>query len=236
MKRRASIVLGLATERDLSALRQWRSLPDWPQMAGSAFSDRQNFRSVLNNHKEIIMIAKTLAEAPIGLAHFSASGLSPGTAQYSAAIPLATERSIGRGRDLLLLTMGAAFFVFRYHEIFSLIDAGKNWLISKCLASGFCEEPDFRFLGLNALREPGMKILRTTAATWARRWSQEFADKARQDPWLKQNVAWADLASPSRLLTSPRTITALGSPAPSDLAAEHRDTDQRFRPPRKVLF
>src|ERR1041385_7945137 len=96
--RTVSFSLGLPTARDWHVLNQWRALAEWPA-SESAVKNRSTPFS-----KEVVIIAKDRLAKPIGLAHLSGTGLPDGVAQYSVAIPLQSQRSLGRGRDLLLLT------------------------------------------------------------------------------------------------------------------------------------
>src|SRR6185369_9320329 len=178
--------------------------------------------------KEAVIIAKDRLAKPIGLAHLSATGLPDGVAQYGVAIPLESQRSFGRGRDLLLLTIGAAFFVFRYHEIFSIISSHKRWLLKMCLSGGFSEERNFGFIGVEATPDIEVKVVRTTGIRWTAIWGDEFWHKAEQDQWLTRSIL-------SREVTSDRQTPKTSSN--SELCQTGSQViSQQHIPPRKVLL
>lgn len=219
--RKLSFSLGLPTAADWHVIDQWRALPEWPA-SESAVKNRSAPFS-----KETVIVATDRLAQPIGLAHLSATGLPDGVAQYSVAIPLESQR-FGRGRDLLLLTIGAAFFVFRYHEIFSIISSDKPWLLKKCRSAGFSEEQNFGFIGVEATPDIGVKVVRTTPFLWTARWGDEFWNKAEQDQWLMRSIISREVHSDRQ---TPKTCS---NSEPCQIGSQA--FDQQHIPPRKVLL
>jgi hypothetical protein len=222
LTRKVSFSLGLPTGGDWQVLDQWRALPEWPASESAVKNTIAPFS------KEAVIIAKDRLAKPIGLAHLSATGLPDGVAQYGVAIPLESQRSYGRGRDLLLLTIGAAFFVFRYYEIFSIISSDKLWLLKMCLSGGFSEERNFRFIGVEATPDNGVQVVRTTPSRWMAIWGDEFWSKAEQDQWLMRSIISREV-TPDRQTPKASSNSELCQTGSQPFSQQHI-------PPRKVLL
>lgn len=184
-------------ESDLPYAQGWKRFSEWPKEADSGFSSLTDYRSIADASsagKEILLIAEKPENIPIGIAHFSVTGLPKGIAQYSIAMPDPNERSIGRGKEFLLLSLGAAFYIYRFRDVFSLISPAKGWLVAMCLKGGCIEEPDFSFLGISS-KPAQERILRLGSAEWTALWGHELLHSASRSPWLRRKLDWRLLAA-----------------------------------------
>jgi hypothetical protein len=195
MRNIPNILVRPLEKKDLSLLKRWRHSSEWPQKARSILNDYElkQCMFVSGSEQDIILIAEPSGKEPIGLAHLSVSGLPTGIAQYSLAIPEPKQRLFGRSYDLFLLSVGAAFFVYKLKQMFCMISSDRDWLVSTTLKSGFSKKNNFLFLGCKTPVESNVRILTITPNEWAPIWGTKFILKARNVPWLNANLDWKEL-------------------------------------------
>lgn len=209
MSHKPTVLIRPLEQKDICLLSQWKRLPGWPKNSISIFEDTSKSKgnNIASNNKDVILIAETPDKKPVGLAHLSVMNLPPSMAQYSLAIPDPQKRVGKRGQDLFVLSIGAAFFVYGFRQIFSLVDSDKRETIESCLWGGFRKEKDFSFLGINSSTSSGVIILRTTPIMWMPIWEAKIVSLGLQVPWFKENASWDDLLNMCRTVYQSDEIT-----------------------------
>lgn len=189
--RKPSLIIRPFESKDVDILRKWREYYEWPRGLHSVVSviddnPEDLFTGAKVQCENIILVAESATFEPIGITHLSTYGFASATAQYSVAIPNPDNRSFGRSRDLLLLSIGSAFYVYGFSRIVSLVDKHNQKLIRMCLKGGFYVETETQ--GIH-----NRQVLTTTSKRWMPIWGAELAQKGEHVPWFKQNAAWADI-------------------------------------------
>lgn len=193
MFREPSILLRPFEPDDAYTIQQWRECCEWPRASHSTFSVvQQNAQNACLDKKvhseDIILVAESASSKPIGLAHLSKCEPSSGSAQYSVAIPDPRERTFGRARDLLLLSIGSAFYIYGFSHIVSLVDRHNLKLVRACLKGGFQ-------IAAEARVPASQQVLIATPESWMPIWGPELAYKGERMPWFDQNAAWTKIRS-----------------------------------------
>ncbi|MBW8034769.1 MAG: hypothetical protein FVQ79_03720 [Planctomycetes bacterium] len=194
MFQKSSVYIRPFESRDLRILKEWRKLDDWPKDAQSTMEKNSEGLPFCRGEQieNVILIAELPGREAIGIAHLTAHDRFNSNVQYSVAIPDPCQRTCRRAKDLLLLSIGAAFYVYGHLRVICLVNSGNRKLIEMCLKGGFREDTVHESGALSdaVLRR---KVLSATSSTWMAIWGAELAQKGRQVPWFNLNAAWSEI-------------------------------------------
>lgn len=188
MFRRTTLTIRPFELIDAPTLRYWQTMPDWPSNALGRLL--REGKAANTSPRTTALIAENTCHEPIGIAQLTPTYQSSFTAQFSAAIPDPSTRTIGRGRDLLVLSLGAAFLVYRFTSIIVLIDSDRDWLHQMCRKGGFvdCQRRAIRD-ETNANTSRSIAALQLSQSDYLRAWGSEFFAKRDEVPWLMANCS-----------------------------------------------
>lgn len=235
MFRKSSVTIRPLEYNDLRILKDWQKYPSWPNGIDS-IAEKDPTSLLLDhtaNPKNIILIAESNFCEPIGMVHLSTYASPLKHAQYSIIIPEPCNRTFGRSRDLSLLSIATAFYVYDFERIFAIIDKHNQKLIKMSLKVGF----EFESHPNNFCDQA---ILSTTPEKWMSIWGVELMNKGKGVPWFNQNAKWADIRKATTSLPKHKGFDSKKpclerikiTRAPSD---EEEVTCLDGLPPQKVL-
>ena len=171
--------------KDLQILHKWREHIYWPRDTYSVLENDPESLLISDEANNIVLIGESKINEPIGIAQLASCFSSKECAQYSIIIPEPSDRTFGRSRDLLLLSIGSAFYIYDYKSLVVLVNRHNDKLIKMCLKGGFEYEADSD--------NSDQYLLSTTVKKWMPIWGEELARKGKDVPWFNQNVTWSNI-------------------------------------------